>query len=224
MKAVILIFLTLTLAGCAAAPPQELDVSSSRASSADAATVVDAPAGASVAAPTIDRPPTYSQGYKLSYRSRTSNFDITYKGEEDGLLVFHYDTRGKLPFDYLYTPDLKLAGINNAQEQSRFEPPVGYVDFPLFVGKKWSVAYKATSNARQSMGETSVEVLAFESVRVPYGAVNAFRIRVRNSNRQVTRMNPYETYWYSPDIGYFVKHETNKPVYEDPYELIAVSK
>lgn len=130
----------------------------------------------------------------------------------------------KLPYDYLYTPDLKLAGVTTAQRESRFDPPVGYVDFPLFVGKKWDVSYKTTSNSAHSMGETSVEVVAFEPVRLPYGTVDAFRIRVRNSDRQVSRMNPYESYWYSPDIGYFVKHETSKPLYEDPYELTAVSR
>ena len=26
------------------------------------------------------------------------------------------------------------------------------------------------------------------------------------------------------EIGYFVKHQTNRPVYEDPYELVAVTK
>lgn len=223
MKNGLIGFVALTVAGCAAAATESAapglhPTNAGRNSSAVASSA------AAAAAPRIEHPPTFHQGYKLTYRSRTSDFVVTYRGEEDGLLVFHYDTREKLPFDYLYTPDMKLAGITNAQMQSRFEPPVGYVDFPLFVGKKWDVTYKGISNSQQNMGETSVEVLAFEPVQVPYGTIDAFRIRVHNTDREVGRMNPYETYWYSPEIGYFVKHDTTKPVYEDPFELISVSK
>jgi hypothetical protein len=222
MKISFLILLSLAFVGCTPAS-REPAAPSSQPASADAGSDAVSPEAAA-AAPRIEKPPTFQKGYKLTFRSRTSTYDVTYQGEEDGMLVFHYDTRGKLPFDRLYTRDLKMVGINDAQRETRFTPPVGNVDFPLYVGKKWEVAYKATSNQQQSTGQTSVEVLAFEPVQVPYGTVDAFRIRVRNTSRQISRMNPYETYWYSPDIGFFVKHETNKPVYEDPFELIAVSK
>ncbi len=172
----------------------------------------------------MEKPPTFKKGYRLTFRSRTSDFDMNYLGQEDGLLVFHFDTREKLPYDYLYTPEMKLAGIRDAQHQFTFDPPVGYVDFPLYVGKKWQVTYKSVSNSSHSMGETEVEVLAFESVTVPYGKLDAYRIRVRNSDRGVARMNPTEIFWFSPEVGYYVKHETTKPVYEDPFELISVSK
>ncbi|MGH7864586.1 MAG: hypothetical protein ACREQB_06325, partial [Candidatus Binataceae bacterium] len=213
----------VAFAGCAPAS-REAAAPRSQAVSNDAGTDAPGPNAGAAAAPRIERPPTYKKGYRLTFRSRTSDFEVTYEGEEKGFLVFHYDTRGKLPYDYHYTADLKLAGISDAQQQNRFEPPVGYVDFPLFVGKTWEINYSATSNSAHSMGHTAVEVMSFEPVTVPYGTVNAFRIRVRNSNREISRLNPYETYWYSPDIGYYVKHDTTKPIYEDPYELIAVSK
>ncbi len=222
MKEVLLIFLALTLSGCAAAARPELDVPSSPGLSSEAASGADAPEAAA-AGPRIEKPPTFQKGYKLTFRSRTSDYDMTYKGQQDGLLAFHVDTREKLPFDRLYTPDLKLAGITNAQDETRFDPPIGYVDFPLYVGKKWFVPYKFASNTRRGMGDVTVEVVAFEPVRVPYGTVDAFRIQVRNHSREMSRMNSQQTYWYSPEIGYFVKLATTKPVYEDPYELIAVS-
>ncbi len=223
MKQIVAVLFALIVAGCAGAS-HDAETSSPRDKAPDAGVETSAASAPSLPAPKVESPPTYHKGYKLTFRSRNTTFDVTYEGEQDGQLVFHYDTRDKLPYDYLYTPDLKLAGISDAQQQSRFDPPVGYVSFPLVVGGKWDVSYKATSNSRHSMGEISVEVMAFESVHVPYGTVNAFRIRVRSADREVGRMNPFETYWYSPDIGYFVKHETNKPVYEDPYELLAVSK
>ncbi|HYL57494.1 MAG TPA: hypothetical protein VEU51_01385 [Candidatus Acidoferrales bacterium] len=224
MKRIAAVLFALVVAGCAGASHDTESPARDKAGAPESAPDTSAAAASSLPAPKVETPPTYHKGYKLTFRSRNTTFDVTYEGVQDGLLVFHYDTRDKLPYDYLYTPDLKLAAIYDAQQQSRFDPAVGYLSFPLVVGGKWDVSYKVTSNSRHSMGEISVEVMAFEPVHVPYGTLNAFRIRVRSSDREVGRMNPFETYWYSPDIGYFVKHETNKPVYEDPYELIAVSK
>jgi len=221
MRQIFALVLAIAFIGCAPAR-QEPTVSAPPAAAPEA---VAAPvASAASAGQRMDKPPKFQKGYKLTFRSRTSDFDMTYMGEEAGLLVFHFDTREKLPYDYLYTPDMKLSGIRDAQTEYTFDPPVGYVDFPLYVGKQWKVTYKSTSNSSHSMAETQAEVLAFESVTVPYGKVDAFRIRVRNSDRGVSRMNPTETFWFSPEIGYYVKHETTKPVYEDPFELIAVSK
>lgn len=74
------------------------------------------------------------------------------------------------------------------------------------------------------MADCEVEVVSYGPIKVPYGTVNAFEIRVHNTDREVKRANPVETYWYSPEIGYYVKHDTNKPIFEDPFELTAVSK
>ena len=223
MKNAITLLMALILAGCAAATNEsKAPVATPAAAEVEQSTTSsNAPA---VSGPTIEKPPTFKQGFKMTFRSRTSDFDCTYEGERDGLLVFHYATKEKLPYDYLYTPDLKIARIEDTQTQTRFDPPVGYVDFPLFVGKKWQVAYKGTSNSAHNMGEIAAEVVGYGPVKVPYGTVDAFRIKVRSSDREIGRANPYETYWYSPEIGYFVKHETNRPVYEDPFELISYTK
>ncbi len=223
MKNAIKILVALMFAGCAAAPSEPkapaVNTASAEVDQSTTSSTASAKSG-----PTIEKPPTFKKGFKMTFRSRTSEFVCTYEGEEDGLMVFHYATKEKLPYDYLYTPDMKMARIDNAQMQMRFDPPVGYVDFPLFVGKKWVTVYKGTSNSSHTMGETEVEVVGFGPVKVPYGTVDAFRIKVRSSDREVGRANPYETYWYSPEIGYYVKHETNRPVYEDPFELISYTK
>src|SRR5271166_4952548 len=221
MKKILAILLALTFAGCAANPHEQAASVPSAAAPSEASAAAAAP---EASGPRMETAPTYHKGYKLTFRSRTSTYDVTYEGEENGFRVFHFDTREKIPYDYLYTHDMKLAGIRDAQQEFHFDPPVGYVDFPLYVGKKWAVTYKSMSNNSHTMGETSVEVQAFESVTVPYGKVDAYRIQVRSSDRGVSRMNPAEIFWYSPDIGYYVKHDTNKPIYEDPFELVAVSK
>jgi hypothetical protein len=224
MKKIVLVCFALIFAGCAETS-HEPQSSSAQQSVADAKSGAPAPsASGATTGPTIEAPPTFHKGYKLTFRSRTSDYDVTYQGEQNGLLVFHHDTREKLPYDYLYTPDLKLAGVNDAQLQTQFDPPVGYVEFPLSVGKKWKVAYKSTSNSTHSMADCEVEIVSYGPIKVPYGTVNAFEIRVHNTDREVKRANPVETYWYSPEIGYYVKHDTNKPIFEDPFELTAVSK
>src|ERR1035441_9061226 len=122
MRQIVAFLVALTFAGCAATPREQAPSAPSAASAAAAAPDANAGAG-----PRMEKPPTYHKGYKLTFRSRTSTYDVTYEGEEDGLLVFHFDTREKLPYDYLYTPDMKLAGIRDAQQQFRFDPPIGYV-------------------------------------------------------------------------------------------------
>jgi hypothetical protein len=225
MKTVTAILLVLTFAGCASTPNKsDAPAASSAAQVAQAEPAEPSIKANAASGPTIDKPPTFKQGFKLTFHSRKGNFDCTYQGEDDGLMVFHYDTTEKLPYDYLYTPDMKIAQFRTAQITMRFDPPVGYVDFPLFVGKKWKTAYKGISNSSHTMAETAAEVVSYGPVKVPYGTIDAFEIRVRGTDREVGRANPYETYWYSPEIGYFVKHVTNRPVYEDPYELVAVTK
>ncbi|MDO8434593.1 MAG: hypothetical protein Q7S58_19525 [Candidatus Binatus sp.] len=226
MKIVTAILLALVFAGCAAAPNKSdtpaattVPAEDAQAQASEPSIKADASSG-----PTIDKPPTFKKGFKLTFRSRKSDFDCTYEGEDDGLMVFHYDTKEKLPYDYLYTPDLKVAQFRTAQMTMRMDPPVGYVEFPLFVGKKWTTAYKGISNSSHTMAETAAEVVSYGPVKLPYGTLDAFEIRVRSSDREIGRANPYETYWYSPEIGYFVKHVTNRPVYEDPYALVAVTK
>lgn len=223
MKRIFLICFVLIFAGCAETSPQP-QLSSSQPESTEVKAGANQVSAGAATGGTIDSPPTFHKGYKLSFRSRTSDYDVTYQGERDGMLVFHFDTKERLPYDYYYTPDLKLAQIIDPQNQTQLDPPVGYVQFPLSVGKKWEVTYKSSTNSTHSMAEAAVEVEAYEPVKVPYGTVDAFRIKVHSTDREVKRANPVEVYWYSPAIGYFVKHDTNKPFFEDPYELTAVSK
>src|SRR5258708_37320853 len=151
MKKIALICFALIFAGCAQTS-QEPQPSSSQQGSAEAKSSAPASsASAPTTGPTIDAPPTFHKGYKLTFRSRTSDYDVTYQGEQNGLLVFHHDTREKLPYDYLYTPDLKLAGFNDAQQQTQFDPPVGYVQFPLSAGEHCKGTYHSTSNSLNTM-------------------------------------------------------------------------
>jgi hypothetical protein len=223
MKKIILACFALMFVGCAATSPEPQPSSSQPESTEIKASANQVMVGAPIGG-TIDSPPTFHKGYKLTFRSRTSDYDVTYQGEKDGMLVFHFDTKERPPYDYYYTPDLKLVQIVSAQQQTRFDPPIGFVEFPLSAGKKWKVTYKTTTNSGHSMAEAVVEVEDYGPAYVPYGSIKAFRIKVHISDREVKRMNTVETYWYNPDIGYFVKHDTNKPFFEDPYELIAVSK
>src|SRR5437762_2515080 len=105
MKTVAAIVLALIFSGCAASqtktdspaavatPAAQAQAQPSEATSEPKAPNSESP---KTTGPTIDKPPTFKKGFKLTFRSRKSDFDCTYEGEDDGLMVFHYDTREKL--------------------------------------------------------------------------------------------------------------------------------
>jgi hypothetical protein len=186
-----------------------------------------APSGASTSAAIVVGAPTFHPGDSFTFRvpSSGSEYEMTYKGMDAGLLVFHR-TSGRFTSDQMYTPDLKLAEVRSERGDERFDPPVGYVEFPLFVGKKWSVTYKVSW--LQDLLTANMEVLSLEEVEVPYGKVNAFRIRVRLRDRKFDLVN-YETCWYSPEVRFFVKCERSKPYGNqlylgDEFELLKVKR
>ena len=81
-----------------------------------------------------------------------------------------------------------------------FEPALGWA-FPLEVGKTWSTRHRMTLHAanRSVEYDLNCRVEAFETVVVPAGRFDAFRVGCRTS------IDNTETYWTSPDLGIFVK-------------------
>ncbi len=81
-----------------------------------------------------------------------------------------------------------------------WEPAIGY-EWPLEVGKTWRKSYQMTlhSAKRTVPVEVTQTVEAYEEVTVPAGTFKAFRITSVNSS------GDENTYWFSPDLGIFVK-------------------
>jgi hypothetical protein len=81
-----------------------------------------------------------------------------------------------------------------------WDPPIGF-EWPLEVGKTWTTKYRATNHMtnRTTDFEATWTVQAYEDVTVPAGTFKTFRLTL------VDTMGSDEVYWYSPELGIFVK-------------------
>jgi len=92
------------------------------------------------------------------------------------------------------------------------------LDFPLFVGKKWSDQYEGGSvDGKRYKYKSTYKVRSYGTVTTEAGTFKAFEIRrkVYNIFFHNTR---WTTYWYSPEIKLMVKE---KPEWRIGRELIS---
>lgn len=92
-----------------------------------------------------------------------------------------------------------------------------FLDFPLEVGKKWSLKYSFANKSNPGKGrvEGDVEVTAFEKVTVKAGTFDAFRLEARSFwNNDTSRASgrAKSVFWYAPAAKTVVRTE-----YEDGY-------
>jgi hypothetical protein len=87
------------------------------------------------------------------------------------------------------------------------EPPAQMLNFPLFVGKKWSDQYFALgSDNKFKTFKNSYEVEKFEMVSTSAGVFNAFKItRKFNISDIPSAKTLYQYYWYSPELKIVIK-------------------
>lgn len=81
-----------------------------------------------------------------------------------------------------------------------WEPAIGW-QFPLHVGRSWTTSYRQTIHAanRTISYDMSCRVEGYGDVTVRAGTFKAFEIACSTTNGSNDR------YWYSPDMGIFVK-------------------
>ena len=77
-----------------------------------------------------------------------------------------------------------------------------YIDWPLTVGKSWSVSDKALFNAQWVDYRVYFKVVGLEDVKVKAGTFKAYKIQ-RDWNTQYWRGQ--ETVWYVPEVKWYVK-------------------
>ena len=94
------------------------------------------------------------------------------------------------------------------------------LQFPIYVGRRWSYSndwhFKGTGSSGGS--DVEVEVLAFEPIEVPAGRFEAFKLRaqttLRGINAKGARMDgtmTTTTYWYAPAARAVVKSDHQNP-------------
>lgn len=88
-----------------------------------------------------------------------------------------------------------------------FVPHDGRFSFPMKVGNTWRATY--TEIDYFDSGEETVqddwEVVAYEEVTVPAGTFIAYRLTLADASSTNLRGGGTFSYWYAPEVGFFVK-------------------
>ncbi|WP_321781595.1 hypothetical protein [Paraburkholderia sp. J94] len=111
-----------------------------------------------------------------------------------------------------YEVDLNNQGDMFRSGDTTWEPSIGWLSFPMRVGKSWSFHdLKRTHSAIADIAE-DVKVVAFERVLVRAGAFDAYKIVIRGVYAKHLggglAVQIHSTYWYAPSVKAIVKFET----------------
>ncbi|MEW6108180.1 MAG: hypothetical protein AB1632_03275 [Nitrospirota bacterium] len=161
--------------------------------------------------------PTLNKGDRWDYERRGKIISYEFIEEKNGQLVFQIQWDDGTKETEICTPDLNYLRILNAKGEilEEYTPFRGQLNFPLWVGKKWSYTF-TTSETRRAASESkerdsNVKVVAYEQVKVPAGTFWAFKIEeerhVRGKKGPKAVLGSHITMWYSPDIKRYVKTE-----------------
>jgi hypothetical protein len=157
---------------------------------------------ADAVAPVAEKP-IYTKGDSWLFvnRNKFKKRKHIFQKEEKDKYVFKIGKSDRTSYIY-FTSKIKgtLTGYRN---------PI--IDFPITVGKKWDHKYKRESQVggkKTDIIRASHKVVAYESVTVPAGTFQAFKINVvceaADSRRMIT--NPEKIYfWYAPEVKQLVK-------------------
>ena len=86
-----------------------------------------------------------------------------------------------------------------------WDPPLGW-QWPIEVGKSWTSRTKQTNHAAKTAIdlEYTQTVEAYETITIPAGTYQTFRIRTSNS------LGDENVQWWSPDTGIFMKQSLRR--------------
>jgi uncharacterized caspase-like protein len=88
----------------------------------------------------------------------------------------------------------------------KFDVPAQYYPGELFVGKKWSsLVHRDDGEGEITEIALRFAVVARETITVPAGSFDCFRIEGKGSNSKGVRIN--HSYWISPGVNFFVRRE-----------------
>jgi hypothetical protein len=138
--------------------------------------------------------------FKVTHVESDGSFTLEVTSKKDGITrITNYDNA--------------LQRINPPQEQK-------LLNFPLFIGKKWSEkTYARSVRGDYKHFENEYTVKDYETVSTEAGSFQAFKI-VKSQNVSETGKKFIEEYWYSPEVKTIVK---SKPTWKIGKELISYS-
>jgi hypothetical protein len=146
--------------------------------------------------------PVWHEGYSWTYESSDSGkkynvevVDIT----DEGFIV---DTGGVLS---IY--DRKTLNYKGPVKKEGYisGPAAKLLNFPLYVGKKWSDSTDYTIKGKKTTWLVDFTVEGTEQVKTPAGTFKAFRIVANVSKPGSPAL--VSKVWYSPDVKFWIKKE-----------------
>jgi len=167
------------------------------------------PRGAS-ADPPVTSKPGYALGEWWQYGDRrlrqTCTQWVVVEANPSGSLV---ESCGDHQVHRDFANDLELVKVTRAgQDAVTFEPPLQELSFPLEVGKTWQqdyVGFTADDGVRWTASAAWL-VSAYESVTVPAGTFDAYRIeRTETWGPEMYHLGVHAISWWAPDVKAFVK-------------------
>jgi len=160
-------------------------------------------------------------GWSRKYGKDTSNRKVIEVISDGSFILESTSKKGKTTFLSYY--DNKYQLVKQVKKSALEKllkipiPPAKRLDFPLFVGKKWSSKYKSRSvDGNYYNYVDNYTVTKYETVVTKAGSFKAFKIFRRNYSTDIDASG-IERYWYSPETKCEVK---SKPDWRIGYELV----
>ena len=136
------------------------------------------------------------------------------EGIEGDLYVTRW-SRGGIKSKYKNYLDKNLTLVRQVDDQGNEDrvPKQKFLDFPLFVGKKWDFSFYARPAGDPTLVErkfyNDMEVVGYEEVVVPAGKFKAFKIKQTQTMMGGPRIwEGIRYHWYSPEVGFFIKSKS----------------
>ena len=104
--------------------------------------------------------------------------------------------------DIYFTADLHwawAASVAESRVTARAVPPLPWFKWPLQAGGRWEYQGTLEDQKHKESFRDSYKILGVESVAVPAGTFQAFKI-VREAESVIA-----DQYWYAPDVRWYVK-------------------
>lgn len=110
-----------------------------------------------------------------------------------------------------YEVDLNNQGDMLRSGHTTWEPAIGWLSFPMVVGKSWDFHDLKRSPSGTRDNDEVVKVVAFERVQVRAGTFDAYKITILGVSAAHLgggrAVQIHSTYWYAPSVKAIVKSE-----------------
>ena len=167
----------------------------------------------------------YTEGYSRKHGSDKFRSKVIKVKRDGSFIIEKKPEKDKDDSYYLYYNNqyrlVKKINIYTGEEVNIPNPPKIFLDFPLFVGKKWKDDYYGKSVDGSNYHYTNYyKVIDYEDKSTPAGSFKAFHIKRLNKLVQAqSDTDQYiEHYWYSPELKRII---TSKPNWRAGSELIS---